>query len=58
MISISNAVNLTDGLDGLAAGTSALACVTYSVVAAILGRRDLGVFASALAGALHRLRMV
>jgi phospho-N-acetylmuramoyl-pentapeptide-transferase len=51
MISISNAVNLTDGLDGLAAGTSALACVTYSVVAAILGRRDLGVFASALAGA-------
>ncbi len=51
MISISNAVNLTDGLDGLAAGTSALACVTYSIIAAILGRHDLAVFASALAGA-------
>lgn len=51
MLSISNAVNLTDGLDGLAAGTTALACVTYSIVSAFLGRHDLAVFASALAGA-------
>jgi phospho-N-acetylmuramoyl-pentapeptide-transferase len=51
MLSISNAVNLTDGLDGLAAGTTALAGVAYSIVAAFLERHDLAVFASALAGA-------
>lgn len=51
MIGVSNAVNLTDGLDGLAAGTSALACVTYCIVAAVFGRQDLSVFASAVAGA-------
>ncbi|NLJ61396.1 MAG: phospho-N-acetylmuramoyl-pentapeptide-transferase [Firmicutes bacterium] len=51
MLAISNAVNLADGLDGLAAGTTALACVTYSIIAAFLERHDLAVFASALAGA-------
>ena len=51
MLSISNAVNLTDGLDGLASGTTALAGIAYSIVAAFLKRHDLAVFASALAGA-------
>lgn len=50
MISASNGVNLTDGLDGLAAGTVALAAFTYSIIAASLGTSDLAAFAAALAG--------
>jgi phospho-N-acetylmuramoyl-pentapeptide-transferase len=51
MLCASNAVNLTDGLDGLAAGTTAIAFATYSIIAAFFGRHDLAVAASALAGA-------
>ena len=44
----SNAVNLTDGLDGLAAGLSAIAFGTFAVFAYIIGRVDysryIGVF--------------
>jgi phospho-N-acetylmuramoyl-pentapeptide-transferase len=36
----SNAVNLTDGLDGLAAGLSAIAATTFGVFAYIMGRVD------------------
>ncbi len=36
----SNAVNLTDGLDGLAAGLSAIAATTFGVFAYIMGRID------------------
>ena len=37
----SNAVNLTDGLDGLAAGLTAIAAVTFGVFAYIVGNRNL-----------------
>ena len=37
----SNAVNLTDGLDGLAAGLSAIAAVGFAVFAYLLGRIDI-----------------
>ena len=37
----SNAVNLTDGLDGLAAGLSAIAAVTLGIFAYIAGRFDM-----------------
>jgi len=62
----SNAVNLTDGLDGLAAGLSAIACGTFGIFAYLIGRVDtsaylglfylpgageLAIFAVALAGA-------
>src|SRR5690606_24939306 len=62
----SNAVNLTDGLDGLAAGLSAIAAATFGVFAYLIGRADtsaylglfylpgageLSVFCVALAGA-------
>ena len=62
----SNAVNLSDGLDGLAAGLSAIAAATFAVLAYIIGRVDLSsylglfylpgtgelaVFCTALAGA-------
>jgi phospho-N-acetylmuramoyl-pentapeptide-transferase len=61
----SNAVNLTDGLDGLAAGLGAIAFITFGVFAYLIGRVDtsaylgllylpgsgeLAVFAAALAG--------
>jgi phospho-N-acetylmuramoyl-pentapeptide-transferase len=36
----SNAVNLTDGLDGLAAGLSAIALLTFAFFAYVLGRVD------------------
>jgi phospho-N-acetylmuramoyl-pentapeptide-transferase len=35
-----NAVNLTDGLDGLAAGLSAIAALTFGVFAYVMGRID------------------
>ncbi len=45
---VSNAVNLTDGLDGLAAGLGAIAFATFAVFAYVIGRVDtshyLGVF--------------
>lgn len=47
----SNAVNLTDGLDGLAAGTSAIAAVAYALICLALGAEDLAVFAGAIVGA-------
>jgi phospho-N-acetylmuramoyl-pentapeptide-transferase len=36
----SNAVNLTDGLDGLAAGLSAIAAATFGIFAYVMGRID------------------
>lgn len=62
----SNAVNLSDGLDGLAAGLSAIAAGTFAVFAYVMGRVDtsaylgfsylpgageLGIFCVAVAGA-------
>jgi len=66
VVGSSNAVNLTDGLDGLATGCVASAAVTFAVVAYLVGRADaseylyvfhipgageLTVFCGALAGA-------
>lgn len=63
---VSNSVNLTDGLDGLSAGLSAIALVTFGLFAYVMGRFDasaylylfylpgsgeLAVFCLALAGA-------
>jgi phospho-N-acetylmuramoyl-pentapeptide-transferase len=49
-----NAVNLTDGVDGLAAGTSIPVFLCYASVAFVWGNKyaGLGVFSSALAGGL------
>jgi phospho-N-acetylmuramoyl-pentapeptide-transferase len=48
LVGVSNAVNLTDGIDGLAAGLSAIAFATLAVFAYVIGRTDtsryLGVF--------------
>jgi phospho-N-acetylmuramoyl-pentapeptide-transferase len=47
----SNAVNLTDGLDGLAAGTAAIALFAYAGIAFLQGRLDLAALAACLTGA-------
>jgi phospho-N-acetylmuramoyl-pentapeptide-transferase len=41
LVGCSNAVNLTDGLDGLAAGLSAIAAVTFGLFAYLFGRVDI-----------------
>ena len=51
IVGASNAVNLTDGLDGLAAGTVAVAMSAYAAVALTAGAEDLAVFAVAVAAA-------
>lgn len=67
LVGVSNAVNLTDGADGLAAGLSAIAFATLAVFAYVIGRVDtsrylqifylvnageLTVFCAAMVGAL------
>jgi phospho-N-acetylmuramoyl-pentapeptide-transferase len=47
----SNAVNLTDGLDGLAAGTVSMAFIAYAGIAFLKGKPDLAILAVCLAGA-------
>jgi len=47
----SNAVNLTDGLDGLAAGTVAVTMLTYMTIAFLTKQTDLGIIAASLGGA-------
>lgn len=45
-----NAVNLTDGLDGLAAGSTAIAATTFGLIMYLFGQHDLVIFAGALTG--------
>ena len=51
MAGLSNAVNLTDGLDGLAGGCSMVVMGVMAMVAFLYGELDLAVFAGAIAGA-------
>ncbi len=51
VIGTANAVNLTDGLDGLAAGLMTLAMLAYSLLARALEHPDLLAFCLATAGA-------
>jgi phospho-N-acetylmuramoyl-pentapeptide-transferase len=48
----SNAVNLTDGLDGLLAGTAAIAFGAYAVLAWNQGQYDVAIFSVAVVGAV------
>ena len=47
-----NAVNLTDGVDGLATGVSLPVALFYTIVSAVWGYETQGVFAAALTGGL------
>ncbi len=51
IVGATNAVNLTDGLDGLAAGTGAIALMAYAVIALWSGMNDVASFGVALCGA-------
>jgi len=52
IVGITNAVNLSDGLDGLAAGIAAIACGVIAVLAVHDGTIILAIIALALAGSL------
>jgi UDP-GlcNAc:undecaprenyl-phosphate/decaprenyl-phosphate GlcNAc-1-phosphate transferase len=52
IIGIANAINLIDGMDGLAGGISAFAAITMGVVALIQGRFEAALFSFAIAGAV------
>lgn len=51
IISFSNTVNLTDGLDGLAAGTIMIVMLIFAAIAFQQDNLELALFASAVAGA-------
>ncbi len=51
MVGASNAVNLTDGLDGLASGCVAIASSCYAVICLLTGHEDLAIFCAATVGA-------
>ena len=52
MVGSANAVNLTDGLDGLATGTTAIAFAVYAAIAWWESQWNVSVFSMAMVGAL------
>lgn len=52
VLGFTNAVNLTDGIDGLAAGTAILALFSYLILAVTQGLPELAHFSAALIGAV------
>ncbi|KHD84678.1 phospho-N-acetylmuramoyl-pentapeptide-transferase [Heyndrickxia ginsengihumi] len=52
LVGFSNAVNLTDGLDGLVSGTSAIAFGAFAVLAWNQSQYDIAVFSVAVVGAV------
>ena len=51
IVAITNAVNLIDGLDGLAVGVSAIACMTMLAVSLLIGEIPIAILLAVLAGA-------
>ena len=52
LVGFSNAVNLTDGLDGLVAGTATVAFATFGVLALAYEQSDIAIFTFSVSGAL------
>lgn len=52
LVGFSNAVNLTDGLDGLVSGTAAIAFGAFAILAWSQSQYDIAVFSVAVVGAL------
>lgn len=52
LVGFSNAVNITDGLDGLVAGSSSLAFAAFGVFALSYGQDDIALFAFIVTGAM------
>ncbi|MCL4112834.1 UNVERIFIED_CONTAM: hypothetical protein GTU68_005519 [Idotea baltica] len=49
---VSNGANLTDGIDGLAAGTSAIIVLTLGIFAWVSGNKEITIYIAAFVGAL------
>ncbi|HIX35991.1 MAG TPA: phospho-N-acetylmuramoyl-pentapeptide-transferase [Candidatus Limosilactobacillus merdigallinarum] len=52
MVGFSNAVNLTDGLDGLVTGCATISFLAYLIIALVQGQMEVALFCMALIGAL------
>ncbi|GKW44959.1 phospho-N-acetylmuramoyl-pentapeptide-transferase [Planococcus sp. NCCP-2050] len=52
LVGFSNAVNLTDGLDGLVAGTASIAFAAYGVLAIVQDEAGIAIFTFSVTGAL------
>lgn len=52
LIAGSNSVNITDGLDGLAGGLSAIAGIAFGLISFSAGYEDIGIFCFILCGSL------
>ena len=52
LVGFSNAVNITDGLDGLVAGTSSISFAAFGVFALNYGQDDIAMFSFVVAGAM------
>ncbi len=52
IIAVTNAVNLTDGLDGLASSVTVIVSVFFTIAFCMLGNRQLAIFCGAIAGGL------
>lgn len=52
MLFMTNAVNLTDGVDGLLAGSSAISFGAFSIIALSTTQFDLAIFSAAMVGAV------
>lgn len=50
LVGTTNAVNLTDGLDGLASGTMAVAALAYAIICLTFGQYELAVFCMTVMG--------
>lgn len=51
IVGVTNAVNLIDGLDGLAAGVSSIACMSLFCIALLVGEFEVALVTAALTGA-------
>ena len=52
LVGSSNAVNLTDGLDGLAGSLSAVALIAFALISLMVGYQDIGIFTLILVGSI------
>jgi UDP-GlcNAc:undecaprenyl-phosphate GlcNAc-1-phosphate transferase len=50
-VALVNMINFSDGMDGLAAGVTAIGATTFAIIAASLDRADPAILAASLAGA-------
>ncbi|SHI45015.1 UDP-GlcNAc:undecaprenyl-phosphate GlcNAc-1-phosphate transferase [Clostridium amylolyticum] len=52
IVGVTNAINLMDGLDGLASGISLIACITMFFISILSGRESASLFTAVLSGAI------